>query len=81
MMPIAPIVPWLVSIVLVEAALIDGLKLRVPNWLTFHLVLGGLCYAVWASGVQGLLWSLEGAALAWACSCRCTRSAGWGRAT
>jgi len=27
---------WLVSAVLVEAAVIDGRQLRVPNWLTFH---------------------------------------------
>ena len=34
--------PWIVSVILVEAAVIDGLKLRVPNWLTFHLIIGGL---------------------------------------
>ena len=46
-----PGVLWLVSIVLVEAAVIDGLKQRVPNWLTFHLVLGGLAYAAWTGGL------------------------------
>ena len=49
-----PGVVWLVSIVLVEAAVIDGLKRRVPNWLTFHLVLGGLAYAAWTGGCPGL---------------------------
>ena len=41
MSPISQEVTWFVSIVLVEAAVIDGLQLRVPNWLTFHLVVGG----------------------------------------
>src|SRR5262245_38719303 len=56
-------VAWLVSAVLVEAAVIDGWKLRVPNWLTFHFALGGLIYATWLGGGQGLLWSLTGAGL------------------
>lgn len=56
-------VVWLVSVILVEAAIIDGKQLRVPNWLTFHLVLGGLFFAAWTGGGAGLLWSLEGAAL------------------
>ena len=34
-------VVWFVSAVLVEAAVIDGRQLRVPNWLTFHFVAGG----------------------------------------
>src|SRR3954463_5543588 len=53
-------VAWIVSIILVEAAVIDGLKLRVPNWLTFHLVIGGLIYGAWVYGAQGLLWALAG---------------------
>src|SRR5580693_1946341 len=56
-------VAWLVSAVLVEAAVIDGWKLRVPNWLTFHFALGGLIYAAWMGGGQMLLWSLGGAVL------------------
>ena len=32
-------VAWLVSFVLVEAAVIDGRSLRVPNWLTFHFLI------------------------------------------
>jgi prepilin peptidase CpaA len=54
-------VAWLVSAVLVEAAVIDGRQLRVPNWLTFHFVLGGLVFAAWSAGREGLLWSLGGA--------------------
>ena len=33
---------WLVSLILIEAAVIDGRCLRVPNWLTFHFLVGGL---------------------------------------
>jgi prepilin peptidase CpaA len=54
-------VVWIVSIVLVEAAVIDGLKLRVPNWLTFHLVAAGLAFAAWSHGSAGFFWALAGA--------------------
>ena len=63
MEPIAPWTAWLVSALLVEAAIIDGMKLKVPNWLTFHLAAGGLAYATWVGGGHGLLWSLGGLAL------------------
>lgn len=56
-------VAWFVSAVLVEAAVIDGWKLKVPNWLTFHMVLGGLGYATYVGGSAGLLWALAGAAV------------------
>src|SRR3954447_17247969 len=56
-------VTWIVSLILVEAAVIDGLKLRVPNWLTFHLIVGGLAFAAWRHGMPGFTWALEGAAL------------------
>jgi prepilin peptidase CpaA len=56
-------VTWIVSIILVEAAVIDGLKLRVPNWLTFHLILGGLLYGAWSHGSAGFLWALAGVAV------------------
>ena len=54
-------VAWFVSAVLVEAALIDGWKLKVPNWLTFHMVLGGLAFATYTGGSAGLLWAFAGA--------------------
>jgi prepilin peptidase CpaA len=54
---------WLVTVVLVEAAVIDGLKLKVPNWLTFHFAVGGLAFWAWFGGGVGLLTSLEGAVL------------------
>lgn len=63
MEPIAPWTAWLVSALLVEAAIIDGRKLKVPNWLTFHLAAGGLAYATWVGGGHGLAWSLGGLAL------------------
>lgn len=53
---------WLVSAVMVEAAVIDGRALRVPNWLTIHLALGGLAAAAWSGGWAGLGWALAGSA-------------------
>ena len=61
MSEVPAVVVWLVSAVLVEAAVIDGLHLRVPNWLTYHFVLGGLLYAGWSGGHPALIWSLAGA--------------------
>ena len=49
--------------ILVEAAVIDGLKLRVPNWLTFHLIIGGLAFAAWRPGTPGFVWAWK--ALLW----------------
>ncbi|MGO8897459.1 MAG: prepilin peptidase [Isosphaeraceae bacterium] len=49
---------WLVSAVLVVAAVIDGRQLRVPNWLTFPFALGGLVFTAWYGGREALLWSL-----------------------
>lgn len=62
-MEILPAAAWLVSAVLVEAAVIDGWKRRVPNWLTYHLAAGGLALAAWTGGAAGLLWSAEGLAV------------------
>jgi prepilin peptidase CpaA len=63
MSPVSQEVAWVVSAVLVEAAVIDGLKLKVPNWLTFHMVIGGLAYATYIGGTAGLLWAFTGAVL------------------
>ena len=54
---------WLLSGVLVVAAVIDGWKLRVPNWLTFPLVIGGWAFSAAAFGWAGLGWSLAGTAV------------------
>jgi prepilin peptidase CpaA len=57
---------WFVSVVLVVAAVIDGRQLRVPNWITFPMVISGWIYSAAASytagdGIfAGLGWSLLG---------------------
>jgi prepilin peptidase CpaA len=60
---------WLVSVTLIVAAVIDGWKLKVPNWLTFPLIITGWLYSAWAAPMQelawyqGLGWSLLGTAI------------------
>ena len=54
---------WLVSATLVVAAVIDGLKLKVPNWLTFPMVISGWIYSSMFSpfaGWEGLMYSVTG---------------------
>lgn len=51
---------WLVTTVLIVAAVIDGWKLKVPNWLTFPFVISGWVYSAAAFGWEGLGWSLLG---------------------
>lgn len=54
---------WFVSVTLVVAAVIDGLKLKVPNWITFPMILSGWVYSATLSaypGWEGLLYSLIG---------------------
>ena len=54
---------WLVSLTLVVAALIDGIKLKVPNWLTFPMVISGWVFSAVFFGWAGLGWSLLGTAV------------------
>ena len=54
---------WLVTITLVVAALIDGIKLKVPNWLTFPMIVSGCCYSGMFFGWEGFGWSLVGTAV------------------
>jgi prepilin peptidase CpaA len=57
---------WLVTVTLVVAAVIDGLKLKVPNWLTFPMIVSGWVYSAVLSGYpwwEGLLYSLLGTAV------------------
>ncbi len=60
---------WLVSAVLVYAAYIDGKELRVPNWITFPMIISGWIYsAIWygvdgQGWLTGLGWSLAGTAV------------------
>lgn len=56
----AELTAWLVTVVLVIAAWIDGARLKVPNWLTFPFVLTGLCYSAWLGGFDGFSASLLG---------------------
>ncbi len=51
---------WFVSIVLVVAAIIDGRELKVPNWITFPMVISGWIYSTIYFGLPGLGWSLVG---------------------
>ncbi len=58
---------WVVSITLVVAAVIDGLKLKVPNWITFPMIIAGWIYSTTCvagySWWEGLLFSLAGTAV------------------
>lgn len=44
----------LVAVVLIVAAWIDGKELRVPNWITFPMVLTGLAFNAWVGGWSGM---------------------------
>ncbi len=54
---------WLVTITLIVAALIDGYKLKVPNWLTFPMIISGWVFSTVSFGWEGLAWSLVGTAV------------------
>jgi prepilin peptidase CpaA len=57
---------WVVSATLIVAAVIDGCKLKVPNWLTFPMIISGWVYsAVYSpyAGWEGLMYSLVGTAV------------------
>jgi prepilin peptidase CpaA len=61
---------WFVSAAMIVAAVIDGWKLKVPNWLTFPLVLGGWTLGLAhnfglfeSTGTGGIGASLAGTAL------------------
>jgi len=49
-----------VSLTLILAEMIDGFELKVPNWLTFPLIVSGWVYSTVAFGWEGLGWSLVG---------------------
>lgn len=54
---------WLVTVTLVVAAVIDGLKLKVPNWLTLPMIVSGWVFNFAVAGWAGLGWSLLGTAV------------------
>lgn len=49
---------WVVTAVLITAAVIDGMILKVPNWLTFPFILTGWLYWTYQSGLSGFTHSL-----------------------
>src|SRR5690349_20752443 len=51
---------WVVTITLVVAAVIDGYKLKVPNWITFPMIISGWVISTISFGWAGLGWSLMG---------------------
>ena len=53
---------WLLSSILIVAAVIDGWRLKVPNWLTLPLVFAGWTAGAWWGGFSGLGWSMAGTA-------------------
>jgi prepilin peptidase CpaA len=59
---------WVVSIFAVVAAYIDGKELRVPNKLTFPMIIAGWIFSMVSYGMSGdgwymgLMWSLLGTA-------------------
>lgn len=62
---------WFVTIVMVVAAVIDGIALKVPNWLTFPFIIMGWVHCTISGGLgwesQGLLFSLLGTATGMMC--------------
>src|SRR5438477_3178419 len=51
---------WLVTVTLVVAAIIDGVQLKVPNWLTIPMIVSGWIFCAWTSGWSGIGDSLLG---------------------
>ncbi|MBB3208002.1 prepilin peptidase CpaA [Rhodopirellula rubra] len=49
---------WFVTVVLIVAAVIDGMILKVPNWLTFPFIICGWIHCTIQGGMPGLGWSL-----------------------
>jgi prepilin peptidase CpaA len=64
---------WFVSLFCVVAAYIDGTQLKVPNAITFPMIIAGWLYSAFAYGMagdgwyMGLLWSIAGTAVGLAC--------------
>src|SRR5258708_3877366 len=58
---------WLVSITLAVAAVIDGVQLKVPNWLTFPMIVSGWVFGAalggWAGFGESLLGTVVGLGL------------------
>ncbi len=51
---------WFVTVTLIVAAVIDGKQLKVPNWITYPMIVSGWIYSTAFFGWEGLGWSLLG---------------------
>jgi len=51
---------WVVTATLVIAAVIDGWILKVPNLITYPMIVAGWCYSGYYFGWEGFGWSLLG---------------------
>src|SRR5262245_55060069 len=51
---------WLVSFTLILAAVIDGFELKVPNWITFPMIVSGWIFSYATLGWEGVGMSLVG---------------------
>lgn len=54
---------WVVTITLIVAAVIDGLQLKVPNWITYPMIISGWIFSATLSaypGWEGLGYSMIG---------------------
>jgi prepilin peptidase CpaA len=51
---------WFVSAILIVAAIIDGWKLKVPNWITFPFIITGWIFSTAYFGWDGFGWSIVG---------------------
>ncbi|HEV7279160.1 MAG TPA: A24 family peptidase [Pirellulaceae bacterium] len=47
---------WFVSVVLIVAAVIDGIQLKVPNWLTFPMIVAGWAFSAASFAFAGEAW-------------------------
>jgi prepilin peptidase CpaA len=54
---------WLTTALLVWAAVIDGIQLKVPNWLTFPMIISGWVVSGLMFGWVGLAWSIGGSVI------------------
>jgi prepilin peptidase CpaA len=60
---------WVVSITLIVAAIIDGIQLKVPNWITLPMIGSGWIYSSVSYAMNGeawyagLAWSIAGTAI------------------
>jgi prepilin peptidase CpaA len=54
---------WLTTALLIWAAVIDGIQLKVPNWLTFPMIISGWVASGAMFGWEGLAWSIGGSVI------------------